>query len=58
MIIQRKKKYRGHSGKIKKIIWNFDDSKLITIAENDKSIILWNLEEDINTKDIEQIINL
>ena len=54
----KKKKYRGHSGKIKKIIWNFDDSKLITIAENDKSIILWNLEEDINTKDIEQIINL
>ena len=54
----KKKKYRGHSGKIKKIIWNFDDSKLITIAENDKSIILWNLEEDIAAKDIEQIINL
>ena len=54
----KKKKYRGHSGKIKKIIWNFDDSKLITIAENDRSIILWNIEEDIAAKDIEKIINL
>ena len=54
----KKKKYRGHSGKIKKIIWNFDDSKLITIAENDLSIILWNLEEDISSKDNEQKINL
>ena len=54
----KKKKYRGHSGKIKKIIWNFDDSKLITIAQNDKSIILWNLEEDINTKNVEQEIKL
>ena len=54
----KKKKYRGHSGKIKKIIWNFDDSKLITIAENDRSIILWNLEEDIIAKDIEQKIYL
>ena len=54
----KKKKYRGHSGKIKKIIWNFDDSKLITIAENDRSIILWNLEEDNIAKDIEQKIYL
>ena len=54
----KKKKYRGHSGKIKKIIWNFDDSKLITIAQNDQSIILWNLEEDINTKNVEQEIKL
>ena len=54
----KKKKYRGHSGKIKKIIWNFDDSKLISIAENDRSIILWNLEEDIIAKDIEQKIYL
>ena len=55
---KKKKKYRGHSGKIKKIIWNFDDSKLITIAQNDQSIILWNLEEDINTKNVEQEIKL
>ena len=54
----KKKKYRGHSGKIKKIIWNFDDSKLITIAENDRAIILWNLEEDMVSNDIEQKINL
>ena len=54
----KKKKYRGHSGKIKNIIWNFDDSKLITIAENDKSIILWNIEEDINTKVVEEEIKL
>ena len=40
----KKKKYRGHSGKIKVILWNYDDSKLITIAENDKTIILWSLE--------------
>jgi microtubule-associated protein-like 6 len=46
----KKKKYRGHSGKIKVILWNFDDSKLITIAENDKSIIYWSLEEDISDK--------
>ena len=54
----KKKKYRGHSGKIKKIIWNFDDSKLITIAENDRAIILWNLEEDMVANDLEQKINL
>ena len=54
----KKKKYRGHSGKIKDIIWNFDDSKLITIAQNDQSIILWNLEEDINTNNVEQEIKL
>ena len=46
----KKKKYRGHSGKIKVILWNFDDSKLITIAENDKSIIYWTLEEYITSK--------
>ena len=54
----KKKKYRGHSGKIKNIIWNFDDSKIITIAENDKSIILWNVEEDISTNNIEEKIKL
>ena len=55
----KKKKYRGHSGKIKNIIWNFDDSKIITIAENDKSIILWSLEEDLNDKNaVEEKINL
>jgi len=46
----KKKKYRGHSGKIKVILWNFDDSKLITIAENDKSIIYWTLEEYITSE--------
>ena len=39
------KKYRGHSGVIKKIIWNSVDSLIITIAENDKAIIVWNVEE-------------
>ena len=51
----KKKKYRGHSGKIKVILWNFDDSKLITIAENDLSIIYWTLEEDITTEPNEEI---
>ena len=51
----KKKKYRGHSGKIKVILWNFDDSKLITIAENDKSIIYWTLEEDITTEPNDEI---
>ena len=46
----KNKKYRGHSGKFKVILWNFDDSKLITIAENDKSIIYWTLEEDNTTE--------
>ena len=39
------KKYRGHSGIIKKIIWNNTDSLIITIAENDKAIIVWTVEE-------------
>ena len=39
------KKYRGHSGIIKKIIWNSADSLIITIAENDKAIIVWSVEE-------------
>ena len=39
------KKYRGHSGVIKKIIWNSVDNLIITIAENDKAIIVWNVEE-------------
>ena len=39
------KKYRGHSGLIKKIIWNNTDSLIITIAENDKAIIVWSVEE-------------
>ena len=51
----KKKKYRGHSGIIKVILWNYDDSKVITIAENDKSIIYWSLEEDITEQD-EQIL--
>ena len=51
----KKKKYRGHSGKIKVILWNFDDSKVITIAENDKAIIYWTLEEDITNEQDEQI---
>ena len=51
----KKKKYRGHSGKIKVILWNFDDSKVITIAENDKAIIYWALEEDITNEKVEEI---
>ncbi len=39
------KKYRGHSGVIKKIIWNSNDNLIITIAENDKAIIVWSVEE-------------
>ena len=53
----KKKKYRGHSGKIKVILWNVDDTKLITIAENDKSIIYWTLEEEITVVQ-DQEINL
>ena len=39
------KKYNGHSGKIKVIYWNTDDSMLISIAENDRAIICWSLED-------------
>ena len=39
------KKYRGHSGVIKKIIWNSNDNLIITIAEKDKAIIVWSVEE-------------
>ena len=40
------KKYRGHSGVIKKIIWNSNDNLIMTIAENDKAIIVWSVEEE------------
>ena len=39
------KKYRGHSGVIKKIVWNSNDNLIITIAEDDKAIIVWSVEE-------------
>ena len=39
------KKYRGHSGVIKKIIWNSNDNLIITIADKDKAIIVWSVEE-------------
>ena len=39
------KKYRGHSGVIKRIIWNNSDSLIITIAEKDKAVIVWSVEE-------------
>lgn len=54
----KKKKYRGHSGKIKVILWNFDDSKLVTIAENDMSIIYWTLEENISPTQQDEEIKL
>lgn len=41
------KKYRGHSGKIKKIYWCLEDSRLITIAKGDKTLIYWMVEEEI-----------
>ena len=37
--------YRGHSGKIRRIVWTPDDDKIITIAENDNALILWNVIE-------------
>lgn len=40
------KKYRGHSGKITKILWNSTDSKIITIAKKDKAIIVWTVDEE------------
>ena len=39
------KKYRGHSGVIRRIIWNSSDSLIITIADKDKAIIVWSVEE-------------
>jgi WD40 repeat protein len=38
--------YVGHSGKIRRIIWTPEDDKILTIAENDQSLILWNVEEE------------
>ena len=35
--------YVGHSGKIRRIIWTPEDDKILTIAENDQSLILWNV---------------
>lgn len=37
------KRFRGHSGIIKRIVFSNDDEKIITIAEEDKAIILWSL---------------
>ena len=51
----KKKKYRGHSGKIKVILWNIDDTKIVTIAENDLSIIYWTLNEDSTAVQEEEI---
>jgi microtubule-associated protein-like 6 len=51
----KKKKYRGHSGKIKVILWNIDDTKIVTIAENDLSIIYWTLNENSATEQEEEI---
>jgi WD40 repeat protein len=39
------KSYRGHSGRIKRIIWSPDDESILTIAEDDLSILLWKLEQ-------------
>ena len=41
----KSKKYSGHSGRIKVIHWNTNDSMLISIAENDRAIICWSLED-------------
>lgn len=37
------KSYNGHAGHIKRIVFSSDDSKVLTIAEGDKAIILWSL---------------
>jgi WD40 repeat protein len=39
------KSYRGHSGRIKRIIWSPDDESILTIAEEDQSVLLWKLEQ-------------
>jgi len=39
------KSYRGHSGRIKRIIWSPDDEAILTIAEDDLSVLLWKLEQ-------------
>ena len=39
------KSYRGHSGKIKRIVWSPDDESILTIADDDLSVILWKLEQ-------------
>lgn len=38
------KSYCGHAGHIKRIVFSNDDTKVLTIAEEDKAIILWSLE--------------
>ena len=37
------KRFKGHSGIIKRIVFSNDDEKIITIANEDKSVILWSL---------------
>ena len=37
--------YRGHSGKIRRIVWTPEDDKILTIAEDDHALILWNVNE-------------
>ncbi|MCQ2820381.1 MAG: hypothetical protein MJ252_24210 [archaeon] len=40
---QKVKSFKGHAGHIRKIIVTPDDEKVITIADDDKAIILWNV---------------
>lgn len=37
------KRFKGHSGIIKRIVFSNDDEKIVTIASQDKSVILWSL---------------
>ena len=35
------KGYKGHSGKVNRVIWRDDDERILSIAKDDKAIIYW-----------------
>ena len=37
------KGYKGHSGKVNRVVWTLNDEKILSIAKDDKAIILWNV---------------
>lgn len=41
-----KKEYFGHSSKVTRVKFTQDDVKLITLGGNDKTILVWHVEQD------------
>ncbi len=40
------KGYKGHSGKVNRIVWRDDDERILSIAKDDKAIIYWKINRE------------